>query len=432
MTSLWKVAPPSGRFTEPGKQIVASRLNNWSYEKMTNGWPEVRAFLAQDGTLASGISAALEQRGWNDGCDYHNGFIDFKIGSLAMWKNLSQRLSVSSMAALVANDPETAVARIEDSARLVKLQTNSPMIICQLVRVASAAIAWNATWEVVTSGKCSEPQLARLQSAWEDMDFSTDMARAMEMERAMTLVHYDLIISSTDKCAKAMEELAEAAELGFGPRPPTSGFVLKHIHIPLWQFSWARQDELRSFNRWQAVIEFDRDARSKSWSGVSDRVTSLDQETGILAAALDDEERPKMNLYDRIRYLCSGMTFSIASNTTRKSLQIETQRRMLVAAIAIERWKLRHGKYPESLGQIVPELLSTVLSDLMDNQPLRFKRTLDGAALVYSVGDDGRDDGGDPQPNDVKTAYRKIWDGKDAIWPQPAQAKDAARVSHEK
>lgn len=72
---------------------------------------------------------------------------------------------------------------------------------------------------------------------------------------------------------------------------------------------------------------------------------------------------------------------------------------MLVAAVAVERWKLRHGKYPESLGQIVPELLSTVRADLMDNRPLRFKLTVDGAALcVYSVGDDGRDDGGDPQP----------------------------------
>lgn len=32
----------------------------------------------------------------------------------------------------------------------------------------------------------------------------------------MTLVHYDLIISSTEKRAKAMGDLAEAAELGFG------------------------------------------------------------------------------------------------------------------------------------------------------------------------------------------------------------------------
>ena len=430
MKSFWKVAPPSGRFTEPGKQVVVSRLTNWSYEKKTNGWPEVQALLAQDGALAADIRAALAERGWNDGCDYRNGFIDFRMGPLVMWKNLSQRLSVSALAALVASDAETAVARIEDSARLVRLQTNSPMIICQLVRVASATIAWNATWEVVTSGKCSEPQLARLQAAWEGMDFSTDMARAMEMERAMTLDHFNLLTESAEKRAKALEDLASVAEFGFGSEPLAKGAALRRIHTAVWSFAWVRQDELRSLDRWQQVIEFDRAARTNSWSTVKDGVTALDDDTGWLADALGDSERSKMNFYDRARFLFSGMTFSIGSHTTRKAMQAETQRRMMVVAIAMRRHYIRHGKFPARLDALVPGFIREVPLDLMNNKPLAYRLADDGSPMLYSVGEDGRDDDGDSSLAPATKEYRKIWDGKDAVWPGPASAEEAEKAAN--
>jgi len=427
---LSQITPPSGRFTKAGQQIRVTQLISWSVEKKTNTWAEVAANLAGDKTLLGDVHTALIRPGWNDGCEYHNGFIEFKLGPLVLSKNLSQLLAFSALVALRSNDIELAVARIEDAGLLLRHQTNSPLIVSQLVRNAEAVILWNATWELIISGKCSEPQLTRLQAAWDGMDFNADMSRAMTIERNMTLEHYDLIISSGEKRAKAMEELAQAGELGLNSRPPTKGFILNHIHVPIWSFSWARQDELRSLNRWQAVIEFDRAARSNSWSGVSDQVSELDEKTGILAVALSDEDAPKQNLYNRLRYLCSGMTFSIGSNTTRKSMQIETQRRMLVTAIAIERWKLRRGRYPGSLDELVPELLSTMPVDLMNNQPLSYKLTKDGVGLVYSVGDDARNDGGDPIPEQPIPAFRKIWDGKDAVWPQPASTQDAEWAAH--
>lgn len=432
VSSLWKVTPPAGRFAQPGQMIRVSTIKSWSYEKKTNTWNDATMFLAEDKSLSADLHVALLRQGWNDGFNYQNGFIDFQMAPLGLLKNLSQRLALVALIELRQNDIGSAVERIEDAGRLLRHQANSSLIINQLVRIAEAAIVWNATWEVITSGKCSESHLARLQAAWEGLDFNIDMSRSMQMERNMTLVNYDLIVGSAMKGRRAMEELTEAAEFGLGPRPPTKGFVLTQIHLPVWRFSWARQDELRSLNRWQEVIDFDREARSKSWCGVSDRVTSLDDETGILAAALADEDGPKMNLYDRMRYLFSGMTFSIGSNTTRKSVQIETQRRMMIAAIAIERWKLRHGKYPKSLEELTPELLAAVPVDLMNNQPLHYKLAVGGSAFVYSVGEDGRDDDGDVQPSDAKTTYRKIWDGKDAVWPQPASAQDAEKAAHQR
>ena len=42
-----------------------------------------------------------------------------------------------------------------------------------------------------------------------------------------------------------------------------------------------------------------------------------------------------------------------------------------------------------------------------------------------SVGEDGKDDDGDPTQRDEKKSYRQIWDGRDAVWPSAATAEEA-------
>jgi len=63
-------------------------------------------------------------------------------------------------------------------------------------------------------------------------------------------------------------------------------------------------------------------------------------------------------------------------------------------AIAIERYRLAHDELPESLAALTPTYLKTVPIDPFDGQPLRWKK-LPVGYVVYSVGEDGRDDGGD-------------------------------------
>jgi hypothetical protein len=63
------------------------------------------------------------------------------------------------------------------------------------------------------------------------------------------------------------------------------------------------------------------------------------------------------------------------------------------AAIACERYRRRHGTLPQSLDELVPEFLPRVPIDPFDGQPLRYLVAEDGY-LVYSVGPDGTDHGG--------------------------------------
>ena len=105
----------------------------------------------------------------------------------------------------------------------------------------------------------------------------------------------------------------------------------------------------------------------------------------------------------------------------------EASRRIDVTAIALKRYQLRHGDYPADLTALVPEFVPSVPRDPVDGQPLRYRRNTDGTFLLYSVGENGKDDGGDPLPGKgVKTSFFN-WlnpDALDWVWPQPATPEE--------
>lgn len=63
----------------------------------------------------------------------------------------------------------------------------------------------------------------------------------------------------------------------------------------------------------------------------------------------------------------------------------------LAAAIAI--FRAEHTHYPATLDELTPIKLKTLRADLFNSKPFVYKRTDDGY-LLYSVGDNGLDDGG--------------------------------------
>ena len=91
---------------------------------------------------------------------------------------------------------------------------------------------------------------------------------------------------------------------------------------------------------------------------------------------------------------------------------------MTITAIALKRHELRHGKFPADLNALVPEFLAAVPIDCMDGKPLKYMLESDGAFRLYSVGKDGKDDGGDPTPESKADQQHTLWTGRDAVWPK--------------
>jgi len=63
-------------------------------------------------------------------------------------------------------------------------------------------------------------------------------------------------------------------------------------------------------------------------------------------------------------------------------------------AISLERYRLAHGEYPEALDALVPRFMKQIPHDIINGQPLHYRRTSDGQFVLYSVGWNETDDGG--------------------------------------
>jgi hypothetical protein len=61
--------------------------------------------------------------------------------------------------------------------------------------------------------------------------------------------------------------------------------------------------------------------------------------------------------------------------------------------LAAERFRMHTGRLPSSIQELVPDYLKAVPSDPFNGEPMRFVATDDGI-VIYSVGEDGEDDGG--------------------------------------
>lgn len=98
------------------------------------------------------------------------------------------------------------------------------------------------------------------------------------------------------------------------------------------------------------------------------------------------------------RNLLFTMLASIAVPNFTKAFQAYAYNQTLVnqgqIACALERYKLANGSYPDTLDKLTPNFIETFPPDLIGGQPLQYHRTDDGNFLLYSVGWNGKDDGG--------------------------------------
>jgi hypothetical protein len=101
--------------------------------------------------------------------------------------------------------------------------------------------------------------------------------------------------------------------------------------------------------------------------------------------------------------------FSKAVQTTIKNQTSVNQARI---ACALERYRLSHGQFPDSLAALQPKFLAVIPHDLIGSLPLKYRRTEAGSFVLYSVGWNELDEGG--------TATSDVEKG-DWVWryPQP-------------
>jgi len=99
----------------------------------------------------------------------------------------------------------------------------------------------------------------------------------------------------------------------------------------------------------------------------------------VVAAVLSGCHRPALQPLESI---CSALD------------DARTASDLVRIALALAACSAEHGRHPETLTELVPAYLDEIPTDPYSRQPYMYRRT-DRGYIVYSIGDDLRDDGGD-------------------------------------
>jgi hypothetical protein len=232
-----------------------------------------------------------------------------------------------------------------------------PVMMSHLVRMAGANVAIGPLERALSRGEFTDEQLVRLQKAFGDVHREEGLLRAVAGSRCMGLVAFQRpqALDRTQFNHLPPVPLLEAySALGLSARDGIA--FLDHMD------ECIRIVQLPAFQRAAAVD------------------------------AADARLRARRGLFIQ--------EFGYATFFIRREMQQAAWMELAAAALAVERYRLARGSLPESLGQLVPGYLAATPVDPFDGLALRFKRT-DRGFILYSVGEDGKDDGGKEDPRKI-------------------------------
>ena len=102
----------------------------------------------------------------------------------------------------------------------------------------------------------------------------------------------------------------------------------------------------------------------------------------------------------------------------RKFARAQCSADLARVACAPERYRLANGQFPDTLEALAPKFIEKLPYDVINGQPLKYRRTDDGQFVLYSVGLNETDDGG--KVDLTKSGNADINKG-DWVWRYPAK-----------
>jgi hypothetical protein len=420
------------RMVAPGKAMVLAGqpdVRDLGYGGYTNSWKTIRAATEQNQEAGLLFDQILQRPEMDFHIGYENGFYDtnfFHALHLVEMKRSAQWLNGAVAMDLHDGKGEDAVRKNAVSLTLVHAAQGQRLIISELVRIACAAIAQGATWEILQSPNVTDAQLQMLQTNWTRLDFLQGYQDALNMERIVGDIELARWRDSSREMDKLFELFENASKTMGNYEEPT---LLQRANLArqrfLWRYWWSYPDKLRSLKGYAALLEAAHQAETnRVFQPAFKQQESRLDDLGI--SALKDSIE---SVFSGEIHLESMLSASIQSmgKVFKKVMVAETGRQITITAIALKRWQLKHGSYPADLASLVPEFLAAVPLDPVNGQPLRYHLNADGTFTLYSIGENGRDDGGNPALADEAKSKSLQWQNSNAldwVWPQPATAAE--------
>ena len=365
----------------------------------TNGFPiasEPQTPAADILLALSGFDPAIEEL--RQACqrpysrlplDYESGFdvVGELLPYLANVKRCGQLFQLRILAELDNGQSEKALDDVKLLLGVTDSIRDQPFLISHLVRIAMLAITLQPVYEGLAQQRWSEAQLMELERALAKLDFLADYEFAMRGERAFA-------IASFENQRRTREMISSAGD--------TNGFVTNKLTLMPSAFFY--QNELAFARMHQQWI-----------------LPLVDMKTRIVSPdalrRAEDADHAEMKHYSPYK-VQAVMVFPALDKAVTKFAFAQASVDLARVACALERYRFAYGEYPETLDALTPQFIEKLPHDIINGQPLHYRRTEAGQFVLYSVGWNEKDDGG-------QIAFTKsgsVDRGKgDWVWQYPAK-----------
>jgi tetratricopeptide (TPR) repeat protein len=286
-------------------------------------------------------------------------------------RRVAKVLQLRAIAELQNGQSDKALAEVKLLLRLGESIRTEPFLISHLVRVAIVNLAIQPVWEGLVAHRWSEAELAELDSELAKVDLLADYHVAMRGELMLCEIGD---IEYLRRHPERAPDLFEAGGL------TSSSRILARV---LWRAipnGWFYQNELGCA---RPMLEY-----YLPMADTKQRVVRPGDVARANAAVVSASEHSSPYNF-LVRLFMPGLGAAV-----KKSAFGEASVDLARVAIALERYRLVNEDYPESLDMLAPQFIAKLPHDIINGEPLHYRRRPDGQFVLYSVGWNETDEGG--------------------------------------
>ncbi len=281
--------------------------------------------------------------------------------------------------------------------KLVRRIGDEPsLVIGFLVQGAIFAITVNGLQQVLSDADASPKSYRALLAELLAWNVDRDFVRAIQSERVMSIITCDWMNRKASR-----KSLNELGNLIYG-----SSYGPLQVNAAIWlrdKNTLIARNELILLKHYEAVLSLARKGVPYDQKKLKELESQWQREV--------DRPVKKLNLGGVELFwdenFAARLFVPTMSSIFSKAAHYHALQRLTQVAIALRLYRHEHGRYPETLQELVPKYLPNVPTDPFDGKPLRYERLRNGFK-IWSIGQDFKDDGG--------VEGKPRWVAGDIVW----------------